>query len=382
MVSQIIFDSMKKIMSIIVLSITLASSCSNDAITGPWTEEQAGRWWNNQEWPVGCCYVPTYAVNQYEIWQEGSFNPEVLDKEMALAQSIGFNVVRIYLHEDLWFADRNGFKDRINRFLEIASSHGIKVTFTFCTNGGGKEHLGVQPKPAPGIHGGGHWCQSPSSDILFDRTRWKDFKSYLQDILSSFRDDSRILYWCLYNEPENVREGRDCLEFMKEMYQWAWEVRPSQPLTSTVWLRPGSKGAKTRLDMVSFVCSNSDIITFHCYSTPDELESFIEMLSVFKKPMICQEYLARNFGSTFEDCLPIMKREKVGAINWGLAEGKCEYRFPWGHKLEDGEPEIWFHSIFWQDYSPYREEEIDFLKGINMDKSSAGRASKYTNFSL
>ncbi len=373
---------MKKVLFCLTLSMALLSSCTKDAETGQWTTEQARSWWAAQEWPVGCCYVPTYAINQFEIWQEDSFNPEILDREMALASSIGFNLVRMYLHEDLWFADKEGFKSRINHFLEIASSHRINVTFTFCTNGGGKESLGPQPLPAPGVHGGGHWCQSPSSDILFDKNRWGDFKSYVQDILSFFKDDNRILYWCLYNEPENVREGRDCLDFMKEMYKWAWEIRPSQPLTSPVWLRPGFKGAKTRLDMVSFVCSNSDIITFHCYYTPDELESFIEMLSVFKRPMICQEYLARNFGSTFEDCLPILKREKVGALSWGLAEGKCEYRFPWGHKQEDGEPDVWFHSIFWPDYTPYKTEEIDFLKEINADKSSAGLNSRYPYYSL
>ena len=115
---------------------------------------------------------------------------------------------------------------------------------------------------------------------------------------------------------------------------------------------------------LSFVLTNSDIITFHCYYTPAELETFINMLSRFKRPMICQEYLARNFGSAFETCLPVMKREKVGALNWGLAEGKCEYRFPWGHKASEGEPAVWFHSIFWHDYTPYSEVEVDILKKI------------------
>ena len=27
-----------------------------------WTPEQARQWWAETEWPVGCCYVPTYAV--------------------------------------------------------------------------------------------------------------------------------------------------------------------------------------------------------------------------------------------------------------------------------------------------------------------------------
>jgi len=251
------------------------------------------------------------------------------------------------------------------------------VTFTFCTNGGGTQQLGKQPEAEPGIHGGGRWCQSPHKDIFNNKERWPEFKAYLQDILKTFKNDDRIIYWCLYNEPENLKDGRNCLEFMTEMYNWAWEIRPSQPLTSPVWQRPGYRGKTTKLDMISFVLTNSDIITFHCYYEAAELETYINMLSRFKRPMICQEYLARNFGSLFETCLPVMKREKVGALNWGLAEGKCKYRFPWGHKPEDGEPAVWFHSIFWEDYTPYSPVEVEVLKKITADKHLAGKNPKY-----
>ena len=67
----------------------------------------------------------------------------------------------------------------------------------------------------------------------------------------------------------------------------------------------------------------------------------------------------------------------IGALNWGLAEGKCEYRFPWGHKPSDGEPAVWFHSIFWHDYTPYSEVEVDVLKKITADKHLAGKNPKY-----
>lgn len=367
-----------RIVKHIICTAVLALGCAAAwAGEKQWSAEKARAWWDSQEWPVGVCYVPSYAINQFEMWQKETFNEPVLDKEFGICQELGFNLVRIYLHEDLWFQDAKGFKKRISRVLELASAHGIKVTFTFCTNGGGPEELGPQPDAIPGVHGGGHWCQSPKKEIFFNEDRWPEFKEYLQDILRTFGRDSRILYWCLYNEPENVRNGRDCLKFMKAMYQWAWEVRPSQPLTSPVWQRPGYAGTKTRLDMVSFVCSNSDIITFHCYYPPKELETFINMLHHFHRPMVCQEYMGRTLGSTFETCLPIMKREKVGALAWGLVEGKCKYRFPWGHKLEDGEPDIWFHSIFWEDGTPYNASEVEAIKKITADKSAAGRKAKY-----
>lgn len=366
--------SPSKILYTLFIGLALVSSCAKPESKAQWTCEQANEWWNNQEWPVGCCYVPSYAINQFEMWQKETFNPEVIDKEFGLCEDLGFNLVRLFIHEDLWFADKTGFKSEINQVLNLAQSHGIKATFTFCTNGGeSTEYLGPQPEAIPGIHGGGHWCQTPKSDILFNRERWGEFKEYVQDILKTFGDDDRILYWCLYNEPENDRQGRNCMEFMTELYKWAWEVRPNQPLTSPIWVRPGYKGARSRLEVINFVCSNSDIISFHCYYSPDELETFIQMLKPFNRPMVCQEYMARTLGSTFQGSLPIFKREKIGALNWGLVEGKCNFHYPWGHKLEDGEPELWFHDIFYEDYTPFSKEEVDVIKSLTQDKSTAGK---------
>ena len=86
---------------IIALAAALVS-CTN-ASEGRWSVEKAQEWWDATEWPVGCCYVPTYAINQLEMWQEDTFAPEVLDREFALCEDLGYNVVRIYLHELLWF---------------------------------------------------------------------------------------------------------------------------------------------------------------------------------------------------------------------------------------------------------------------------------------
>ena len=368
---------MKRILVIILFFLVLATACTGKD-NKQWSADRARQWWSEQEWPVGCCFVPSYAINQFEMWQEDSFNESVLDTELGLCESLGFNCVRIFVHEDLWFADAAGFKARIDKFLSIAKRHGIKATISFCTNGGTSDvRLGPQPEAIPGIHGGGHWCQTPKNEILFDPSRWGEFKAYVQDILKTFGHDSRILYWCLYNEPENLKDGRDCLAFMTELYRWAWEVRPDQPLTSPIWVRPGFKGAASKLDMINFVTSNSDILSFHCYYPSDELETFLKMLQRFHRPMVCQEYMGRTLGSTFQGSLPVFKREKVGALSWGLVEGKCNFHYPWGHQLEDGEPALWFHDIFYPDYTPYNPEEIECIKSLTADKSTAGIGALY-----
>lgn len=356
---------MKKLATSLILTLTLVACCP-DTADRQWTAEYAHEWYSRQEWPVGCNYVPSYAINQYEFWQEETFDPQTIDKELGLAESIGFNTVRIYLHEGLWYDDAEGFKSRIDKFLEIADSHGIRPVITFFTNGGNhdiKFSIGPQPQPLPGQHNSS-WIPSPGKAAIDDPSQWGRLKAYVQDILRTYKDDERILYWCLCNEPENLKGGCDVKDFMPAVYSWAWEVRPSQPLTSPVWKRPGKSGTATKLDLVAYACMNSDIITFHHYSSPEELDVMIKMLSRFGRPMVCQEYLARNYGNTFFNTLPVLKENNIGAINWGLVNNKCNFHYPWEHKEGDPEPEIWFHDIFRADYSPYDPAEIDFIRHV------------------
>ena len=88
-----------------------------------------------------------------------------------------------------------------------------------------------------------------------------------------------------------------------------------------------------------------------------------------ERPMICEEYMARNRGSYFDAYLPVFKRNKVGAINWGLV-----------NKNEPGtKPNaIWQHGIYYNDArTPYCQAEIDFIKEILADKSTAGQNPDY-----
>jgi hypothetical protein len=332
--------------------------------TRQWSKEHARQWMDSTGWIVGCNYVPSYAINQYEFWQPSTFNPTVIDTELALAENLGFNAIRIYLHETLWNADKEGFKSRIDTVLNIAQSHGIKAIVTFFTNGGNHNHtfaLGPQPEAIPGVHNS-NWIPSPGKEAIDNPEKWPALKEYVQDILRTYGNDSRVLYWNLCNEPENFKAGCDVKDFMPAVYEWAWEVRPSQPLSSPVWQRPGIHGSQTKLDIVAFVCEHSDIITFHCYSKPKEVQTMINMLKRFDRPMVCQEYLARSYGNTFQEVMPILKEEGVGAINWGLVNGKCHFHLPWGHKDGDPDPEIWFHDIYRADLTPYDPAEITYIR--------------------
>lgn len=330
-----------------------------------WSREKANEWYEEQPWIVGCNFVPSTAVNQIEMWQEETFDLETIDRELGWARQIGFNTVRIFLHNLVWEENPEGFKNRLDQLLNVADGHQIRVIITFFTNGTFDDilmpTLGKQNPPIPGVHNSG-WVQSPGSDIVNDPSQWSPLEKYVKDVVGTFKDDDRILFWSLYNEPENPKRGAQSLNLLRKVFEWARSVDPSQPLTAPIWKIPGEH--RTLLDIVSFLGENCDIITFHSYHDTETTQRFIELLKAFGRPMVCTEYMGRTLGSTFENTLPIFKEEKVGAISFGLVAGKANFYYPWGSKEGDPEPELWFHDIFRKDGTPYSQDEVEFIQNI------------------
>jgi len=133
-----------------------------------WTPAQANSWYAGQKWLVGSNYITANAINQLEMWQEASFDPAQIDKELGWAQAMGMTTMRVFLHDALWQQDAPGFKKRIDAFLAIAARHGIKpllVLFDSCWDP--NPRLGMQHPPIPGVHNSG-WVQGPGARALAD----------------------------------------------------------------------------------------------------------------------------------------------------------------------------------------------------------------------
>ena len=126
-----------------------------------WPVEKAQAWYAQQPWLVGCDFIPSTAINQLEMWQADTFDPDTIDKELGWAEGIGLNVVRVYLHDLAYAQDPAGFLERMDRFLEIAQRHGIRALFVIfddCWLADPKP--GKQPEPWPGVHNSG-WGREP-----------------------------------------------------------------------------------------------------------------------------------------------------------------------------------------------------------------------------
>jgi hypothetical protein len=322
-----------------------------------WSRDKANRWYAQQPWLVGCNYIPSNAINGLEMFQGDSFDPEINERELGWAASLGFNVIRVYLHDLLWQADADGLRKTIDQFLGIAERHGIRallVLFDDCHCDNPK--LGEQPAPRPSIHNSG-WVRSPGTKVLADPSQWSRLEAYACGVISAFEADARVLGWDLYNEPRNGKERKgDSLALLKAVFEWARQVGPRQPLTS---------GAFSNSEAIrEFQLQESDVITFHNYGPEDGLKRDIEKYKALGRPVICTEYMARTRGSRFQTHLPIFKEEKVGCISWGLVSGKSQTVFPWGTTEGAPEPDVWFHDILRADGTAYDADEVACIRRL------------------
>jgi len=362
-----------------LIAITLCTSVASSQ-NSRWSEQKANDWYAHQPWLVGSNYVPKSAINELEMWQEATFDPAQIDKELGWAEAMGMNTMRVFLHDLLWQQDAPGFRKRIDQFLTIASRHHIRpllVLFDSCWDP--VPQLGPQHPPVPGVHNSG-WVQSPGAKALSDPSQYPRLKEYVVGVVGAFAKDDRILGWDVWNEPGSYGGGDYAKTELKHddkiarvtallphAFEWARAANPSQPLTSGVWDIDTSKDESAVEPIQQIQLRESDVISFHNYSWPETFKAEIAWLRRFHRPVICTEYMARSVGSTFDAILPIARQEHVAAINWGFVAGKTQTYYPWeswDHPYVRHEPPVWFHEVLRSDGTPYRQAEVDLIREL------------------
>ncbi|NSL90094.1 cellulase family glycosylhydrolase [Chitinophaga sp. Mgbs1] len=348
----------------ILLLLTLAggwllTGCNQPPAAGKvWSGEKAAQWYAAQGWLRGCDFIPSTAVNQLEMWQEATFDTTTISRELGYAAAIGFNSVRVYLHHVPWVTDAAGFRSRIGAYLSIAHRYGISTLFVFFDDCWNREYsAGPQPAPRPGVHNSG-WVQDPGDAIHRNITLTDTLERYVKDILTHFGHDKRVLLWDLYNEPGNEGHREKSLPLLKKVFRWAREINPDQPVSAGLW-------SWNLTELNRFQAENSDVITYHNYDKPEQHRQIIDTLRKLGRPLICTEYMARTNGSRFDNIMPMLKKENIGAYNWGLVSGKTNTIYAWSTPMPDGkEPPLWFHDIFRKDGTPYKEEEVQLIREL------------------
>ena len=364
---------------VIVATFWSFSSTAMAAEAQRWSVEQANQWYARQPWLVGSNYIPANAINQLEMWQAETFDPNRIELELGWAEKLGMNTMRVFLHDLLWQQDSEGFKGRIDTFLSIAARHGIRPMFVLLDScWDPRPHLGPQHPPIPGVHNSG-WVQSPSGSDLQDPSTYPRLRKYIEGVVGAFANDTRILAWDIWNEPDHHGqsyyadgEAKDksahVAQLMPQVFAWARAQHPIQPLTSGLWSDDDWSPTAPLNPVERIQVSESDFLSFHDYYWPEHLEGRIEQLRKYGRPMICTEYMARSAGSTIDGSLPVGQRAHVGMLNWGFVLGKTQTNFPWNswrrpYTIE--QPTVWFHDLLKPDGTPYREREVELLRSLS-----------------
>ncbi len=350
-----------------------------------WSERKIRDWYRNRGNLLGCNYAPSTAVNQLEMWEGETFDPITIDRELGWAENLGFNSIRVFLHDLLWDHDPEGLLARMDTFLSIADRRGIGVMFVLFDSVWNPFPEKGKREYKIGVHNSG-WLQSPGLDILKDPTRHDKLEGYVKGVIGHFASDPRVHMWDLFNEPcnrnvasygahEPENKAELSLVLLRKVFRWAREVNPVQPLTAGVWIGEWTEHQIKDLDR--YMLANSDIITFHNYDSPEEMERRINILKRFRRPIVCTEYMARGLNNTFENILPVFARHDVGGYSWGLVAGKTQTHYAWDSwsVTYHGEPELWFHDIFRADGTPYREDEVHFLMQYRERRRNVGHGA-------
>ncbi len=258
---------------------------------------------------MGCNYLPATAINQIEMWQASTFDPTTISRELDWAAEIGFNTLRVYLHDLVLTDDAPGLYSRIDHFLDLCSLRKIRPFFVFFDDCHFPDPvLGEQPRPLPAFHNSG-WVNSPAR-ALARRFAHGDasveeishLRGYVRDTIRHFSTDERVLLWELYNEPgrgnasadltaTNDAFGDQSARLVHASWEWARAAKPTQPLTST------TAGAVGDLN-IAINRANCDVHSIHAYGPPNVVQALIDDYRHDGRPILCTEYLARELGST------------------------------------------------------------------------------------
>lgn len=331
-----------------------------------WSVTDASVWQERTGRLFGCNFAPSTAGNQLEVWQAETFDPVTIDRELGFAASaVGMNSIRLYLHDLAWQVDPSGFLQRLDEVLDIAAQHGITVMpVLFDGIWDPEPRPGPQRPPRPGIHNS-IWVQSPGAAVLSDRRRWPILRPYVEAVMGRFGNDRRVVVWDLFNEPDSfnpayahrdpAHKRRLVADLLEQVWDWAVEVNPDQPLTVGVY--EFAQHHPERASQVARIAlERSDVVSFHCYQGEAVLRRAIAGLRRFGRPVICTEWMGRpgspvSLAAVFAD-------EQVGAYTWGLVDGRTQTKYSWtSWYRRDKASRRWFHELLHPDGTPYDEQE-------------------------
>ena len=345
-----------------------------------WSKEKIWKWYNSRPWIRGCNYMSADCANRIDQWQEYGFEErfKTTEEEFKLLKETGFNSIRIIIEFLVWKEEHDSFLKRFDRYLDLCEKYGITcmvVLANDCMRPKGLEisTLGEQ-KYDLGYHGGRKLSQHGNlggmgHHYLDEEENRSLYLKMIEEIVTRYKDDKRIIIWNVYNEVGNSKRTDVTLPNLKEIFSIIRKINPSQPLTAETWTL-GKKEINELPEVEQFALENSDITSFHSYDDYVTNVKLIKTLKELGRPLINSEWLARCLDNSVFELFPLFYLEKIGCYNWGFVAGKYQTYEPWNSVWEryEKDPNIkwdftkWFHDLYRPNHRPYDPKEIELIK--------------------
>ena len=357
---------------------------------GPWTKERAWAWHGAHAWVRGCNYMSASCANRVDQWQGHGFEErfEEAERELALAEDIGFNSMRIVLAGwgfGVWLQDHDGFMARFERTLDQLDRHGMTACVVLANDCTRPKELWSPVKLGPqtcdwGYHGGRKVSQHGS---LPDAVGWSElddpqlapkFFEMVREVVAKYRGDRRILFWDVYNEPGNNNRAKITVPNLRKLFALLWEIDPVQPLAADIWYMGGTISESAMNEAVVLAGELSDVISYHCYGDYLMQVLIIEDLKRrYGRPLYNTEWLHRIWRNDVFSAYPLYHLEGVGCYMWGFVAGKYQTYEPWEgmwKQVEEGKGEHydftkWMHDLIRPSLRPYDPKEVNLIRKVN-----------------
>jgi hypothetical protein len=281
------------------------------------------------------------------------FDAATIDRELALAEEIGLNSIRVFIQYLVYEDDAAALLERFAALLDLADAHGLSVMpvlFDDCWLP--EPFLGEQaPEPRPGRHNP-YWQSSPGR-----RRRGLEFRPalrrYVDDFLRTLARDPRIVAWDLYNEPQTADAS---VALLRDVFGWARAAAPSQPLTAC-W----------------YGTLLSDVTSIHFYVSPkrdaDAARRAVEAARSFSRPVVATEALGRPNHGELDEILPFFEEHGIGWYVWELMIGADQTRYQWPDSPPASD-DVVFQGLLWPDGTPYRGDEVELIRAASASRRS------------
>ena len=172
-----------------------------------WSEAKANEWYAKQPWLVGSNYIPATAINQLEMWQADTFDPED-DRQ-------GARLGREPRHDDdagvparsAVAAGRRRLP-RADRRASSTSRRGIRSSRSSCCS----TRAGIRIRSSDRSARRSLACTIPAGCRARERrpcripAEYPRLEAYVTGVVRAFGKDPRVLGWDVWNEPDNMND--------------------------------------------------------------------------------------------------------------------------------------------------------------------------------